>query len=152
MSNEAAVRLPLDDRADQETENLKQHVRAYLRKLRFQDLELVEALTMECLHRARWRVGQDPRKSLRRAFEEAQHRLDQALARALGLHLPKDAAMVAAAKAALLLTQAPVRADDLIRSSPERAALLASLKAKLPMATPPEAPASMPTQLLKFWV
>lgn len=152
MNAEAVARLPVDDRADQQAEDLKQHVRDYLRKLRFQDPELLEALTLECLHRARWRVGQDPEKSLRRAFKEAQRRLDQALACALGLHLPSDAAVVAAAKAALLLTQAPVCADDLLQSLPGRAALLASLKAQLPMATPPEAPAFMPTQVLEFWV
>lgn len=153
MSTEAAVQLPLDDRAELGAENLEQHVRAYLRKLRFQDPELIEVLTLECLHRARWRVGrQDLQESLHRAFEEAQRRLDQALACALDLRLPRDTALVAAARAALLLTQTPVCADDLIRPSPGRAALLASLKAQLPIATPPEVPASMPTQVLEFLV
>ncbi len=153
MSIEVTVQLPLSEQVDPRIEHLKPHVQAYLRKLRFQDPELLEALTRECLRRAGLRTGrQDLESLLRRACEEAQRRLDRALAEALGLHLPREAALVAAARAALLITSAPVCADDLIRPSPRREELLASLKARLPVATPPEAPAPMPTQVLEFWL
>lgn len=151
MSIEAAVKLPLDQPDDPETERLKEQVRAYLKQLRFEDPELIDTLVLECLHRVR-RGRRDLAGLLRRALEEAQQRLDRALAQALNPHLPEDAALVIAARAALLLTSEPIRADDLIRPAPEREALLARLKAQLPVATPPEAASPMPAQDLKFWL
>ncbi|MFN3919435.1 MAG: hypothetical protein ACK4JF_03985 [Methylohalobius sp.] len=149
---EAAVKLSLGRPLDPEIEQLKEHVAAYLKRLRFADPDLIEDLASECLDRASGRERWDLQRLLRRALEEAQRRLDLALAQGLGLRLPEDAAAVTAARAALLLTQDPVCADDLIRPSPERSALLARLKAHLPLAIPPEVPGAMPIQDLEFWV
>jgi uncharacterized heparinase superfamily protein len=58
-------------------------VKSYLRRLRFRDAALIDRLAAECVERARRRVARhDSAELSRRAIEEAQRRLDQALAAA----------------------------------------------------------------------
>lgn len=143
--------VPLEQPVEPESERLKRAVEAYLKRLRFQDPALIAQLASECLDRASRHGRWDLEGVLWRALEEAQHRLDRALAQAMGVRLPEDAAAVSAVKAALLLTQEPVCADDLVRL-PERPDWLAKLQARRPQATPPEAPGVMPAQDLEFWL
>lgn len=151
MGTEVALKLPLEPPpVDPVVEGLKEPVQAYLRRLRFKDPELIEALARECLLAASRRGSQNKQKLLRRALEEAQRRLDQALAQALDLY-PEDTASVTAARAALLLAREATDSDDLIRPAPGREGLLVKLKAHLPISVPPEAPSSMPVQSLEFW-
>jgi hypothetical protein len=128
-------------------------VRSYLRRLRFQDPVLIERLAAECVERARRRVSRhDPAELSRRAIEEAQRRLDQALARALGVNAGREPALIAAARAALLLADAGVTADEVYLTASANPALASRLSRHLPQAQPPEAPASMQPQKLRFFL
>jgi AcrR family transcriptional regulator len=150
--SQAALKLRLDRQGDPEREKLKEFVADYLRQLRFSDPEVIETLALECLEWAAKRSSPDLQGILRRALEQAHRLLDRALAQALKLHLPEEAAAVSAAKAALLLACEPICADDLIKPSPAQEALALRLKAHLPLATPPEVPGAMPHQDLEFWL
>ncbi len=128
-------------------------VEAYWRRLGVVDAALLERLTWDCLHRAKHRVGRSSEEELLlRALEEAQRRLDHALARALGLPPAVDAHALAAARAAFLLGDAGLGADNLFRSGDPSPEFQARLKALLPCSTPPEAPLSMPEAPLRFWL
>lgn len=151
MSAKPATLPVVDDHPEPAAKSVEEQIQSYLCRLHFQDPEFIARLASDCLQHARRRVGRDdPGEWLRRALEEAQRRLDQALARALGLNLTREPAAVAGARAALLLGKAGIRADELFLAQPVDPATLATLEGARPLATPPEAPAAMPTQKLSF--
>jgi hypothetical protein len=151
MSAKPATLPVADEHSEPAAKSVEEQIQSYLRRLHFQDPELVARLASDCLQHAQRRVGRnDPGEWLRRALEEAQRRLDQALARALELNLTREPAAVAGARAALLLGSAGIRADELFLAQPLDPVTLAALEASRPVATPPEAPAAMPTQKLSF--
>lgn len=151
MSAKPAILPVAGEHLEPAAKRVEKQIQSYLRRLQFQDPELIARLASDCLQHARRRVGRDdPDEWLRRALEEVQRRLDQALARALGLNLAREPAAVAGVRAALLLGRARIRADELFLGQPVDPAILAVLEGARPLATPPEAPATMPTQKLSF--
>lgn len=132
---------------------VKERVLDYLRSLGLSRQDLVEGLAEDCLNRARRRVGRGAAEELlKRAIEEAQRRFDHALARAMRLSPSKDPHPVAAARAALLLTGCPSASDALFGNPDSPSDAGEMLKDILPRATPPESPAPMAEQPLRFWL
>ncbi len=128
-------------------------VEAYWRRLGVSDAALLERLTWDCLHRAKHRVARGSEEELLlRSMEEAQRRLDHALARALGLPPAVDAHTLAAVRAAFLMGDVGLSADNLFRSGDPSPEFQARLWTLLPKSTPPEAPMSMPEAPLRFWL
>jgi hypothetical protein len=135
------------------TSEIEETVKAYLRRLRFRDSVLIERLAAECVELARRRVaGHDPAELARRAVEEAQRRLDQALARALGVDASREPSLIAGARAALLLGDAGISADELYLNFAVNPELASRLQRHFPLAQPPEAPVAMPAQKLRFFL
>lgn len=126
----------------------------YWRRLWLSDPALIAHLSEECLHRARKRMGQQGSEQewLMRTLEEVQRRFDHALARALRWPPTVDGHVLAAARAAFLLSGAPGEGDALFQPGEPAPEFQARLQALLPRSTPPEAPLSMPPAPLRFWL
>jgi AcrR family transcriptional regulator len=132
---------------------VRTRVAAYWRDLGLSDPALIESLTDDCLNRAWRRMGRGSEEELlRRALEEAQRRFDHALARALRLPPARDPHPIAAARAALLLSENRLLADRLFQSGDPALDLGAQLQEILPRSTPPEAPLPMSEAPLRFWL
>ncbi|QJD28908.1 hypothetical protein [Methylococcus geothermalis] len=135
------------------TSEIGETVKSYLQRLRFRDAALIERLAAECVERARRRVARhDSAELLRRAIEEAQRRLDQALARALGVNVSREPSLIAGARAALLLGDLGISADELYQNSAVNPELTSRLQRHYPVPQPPEAPGAMPRQKLRFFL
>lgn len=128
-------------------------VKSYLRRLRFRDPALIDRLTAECVERARRRVARhDSAELSRRAIEEAQRRLDQALARALGVNASREPSLIAGARAALLLGDLGIGADELYLNASANPEFASRLQRHRPQAQPPEAQVAMQPQKLRFFL
>lgn len=128
-------------------------VKSYLRRLQFRDPALIERLASECVERARRRVAKlDSAELSRRAIEEAQWSLDQALARALGVNASREPSLIAGARAALLLGDLGVGADEFYLNASANSVLASLLDKHLPRPQPPEAPVAMHPQKLRFFL
>lgn len=136
-----------------DVESTRNALADYLHRLGVSDRGLRDALVTECLKRAGSRVAPGLHDELlRRSIEEAQRRMDSALARLLGLSVTRDLHTIAGARAALLMCSKRASTDFLFDDrlhEPERAF---RLKAILPMATPPESPRTMAPQKLEFFL
>ncbi len=123
----------------------------YLRRLGVKEPALLDALATECLSHARRRVAPGLNDELlRRAIEEAQRRMDAALARVLDFNATRDLHALAGARAALLMCGEAPSTDFLFEKQEPDSERLSRLKAKLPVATPPETPRAMAPQKLEF--
>lgn len=129
-----------------------ERIAAYWRQLGLADESLIASLSTDCLASARRRVGRAAQADLpRRALEEAQRRFDHALATAVGLPPTNDPHPLAAARAALLLSDG-FPADSLFAHDDVTRHLKEQLDRALPQPTPPEAPLSMTPVPLSFWL
>ena len=136
----------------EQSEQLLHRIEAYWRGLRLTDPVLIESLSRDCLNRARRLVvRQDNAELLRRALEEAQRRFDHALASAMGMPPSNDPQPLAAARAALLLSE-NLSGDTLFRHDDTTRALAECLRAALPVSVPPESPLSMKAVPIDFWL
>jgi hypothetical protein len=132
---------------------IKERVVAYLQSLGLSRQDLIEDLADDCLNRARRRVGRGAGDELlKRAIEEAQRRFDHALARAMRLSPSKDPHPIAAARAAMLLSNGPSAGDTLFGNPEPPSETGEMLKEILPRPTPPEDPVPMAEQPLRFWL
>jgi hypothetical protein len=128
-------------------------VKSYLRRLRFRNPALIDRLAAECVERARRRVARhDSAELSRRAIEEAQRQLDRALARALGVNASREPSLIAGARAALLLGDVGIGADELYLNSAVNPEFASRLQRHRPQAQPPEAPVAMEPQKLRFFL
>ncbi|MDD2767492.1 MAG: hypothetical protein PHT19_02080 [Methylococcus sp.] len=153
MSSEPVAVAAIVESAGHGASEIGEIVKSYLRRLRFRDSVLIDRLAAECIERASRRVARHDSDELpRRAVEEAQRRLDQALARALGVNASREPAIVAGARAALLMGDIGVSADEFYLNSAVNPELAARLQARSPLAQPPEAPVAMPPQKLRFFL
>lgn len=132
-------------------ESTRPVLREYLRALGISGEQLLNSLATECLNVARRRVGPGSREELlRRAIEEAQRRLDAALARSLGLSPTRDVHQIAGARAALLIYGKQPSSDFLFDRDAVDPDVITGLKAVSPMPVPPEVPRPMVPQKLEF--
>jgi len=128
------------------------NIAAYWKMLGLTDDALVASLSRDCLLSARRLVGRASSADLsRRALEEAQRRFDHALATAVGLPPTNDPHPLAAARAALLLSDG-FPADCLFAHNDVTRQLKQQLDHSLPQPTPPEARANMTPVPLRFWL
>lgn len=126
----------------------------YLDRVGVRNEALRASLARQCLKQARKGAGLQvaEQQLASEAIEEAQRRLDRALAQGLGLHPVRDAAKLAGLRAALAMGPPDLSADFLFegRDADNREQQLARLLARLPIATPPEAHLPMPAQPFHF--
>jgi hypothetical protein len=140
-----------DDPALDESPVLER-ISAYWNQLGLVDEDLIASLSRDCLASARRRVGRASSADLlRRALEEAQRRFDHALATAAGLPPTNDPHPLAAARAALLLSDG-FPADSLFAHDDVTRHLKERLAHSLPQPTPPEARVTMTPVPLRFWL
>lgn len=134
-------------------ESTRQALLDYLRDLHVKDAVLLNSLAADCLSHARRRVAPGfSGELLRRAIEEAQRRVDSALARLLGLSATRDLHALAGARAALLLCAKDASTDFLFDQGTPDTDRLSRLKALLPKATPAESPRAMVPQKFDFFL
>lgn len=134
-------------------ESVRQGLLDYLRDLGMRDADALDAVALECLHQARKRVGPGLRDELlRRSIEEAQRRMDVAIAHWLGLNTARNAHAIAGARAALLMCSRGASTDFLFNHNEPDPDLVSRLRAVLPAATPPESPRAMAPQKLEFFL
>jgi hypothetical protein len=149
-------KVPDADANDQSDEILwasRKQVSHYLQALGLIDHYLIQQLAEECLSHAKRRAADDTSEEfLRRALEEAQRRVDHALARALGLPPSRDPKPIAAARAAMLLARGAISVDALFLSPEASDEAASRIREALPRAMPPEEPLEMQPTPLRFWL
>lgn len=128
----------------------------YLRDLGLSDRKLIEKMAADCVSRAAaHRVPRDSASKLKqRSLQEMLGMLDQMLQLVLGNSIRNDQATMNASRAAFLLGLPKNMLENCLRGMEENdgEALAAMLRKSMPIPTPPETPAHMTAQKLKFFL
>ena len=162
MEREMNVSAEINNRTLNEVDRENKHdvvlefgiqVSNYLHALGLVDQYLINQLVEECLSNAKRHTPDDEHDYLLKyALEEAQRRIDQAIARALRLQISRDQKPISAARAAMLLSEGSISVDALFLSPEASDEAITRILEVLPQAVPPEEPLEMKPAQLCFWL
>lgn len=146
------IAAPREAVAPRDEGEVRVRLLAYLERLGLRDARLCEALTGDCLSRARRGGGarDTDEDLLRRGIEEARQLFDVRLGKLLGLDPGRDRQRLAGARAALLLSATRQSTDFLFSGEAGESWSAGDPRLGYPIPVPPEAPTAMPAQPFRF--